>query len=81
VVTGNFLACPQSTSRRKLLSGGRDVLPSDEHTPLRAGREPVRTWLGRLLARDGGAAGRPATVRTEKYWTRAQAAFASGWAR
>lgn len=29
---------------------------------LRTGREPVRTWRGRLLARDGGAAGRPATV-------------------
>jgi Trk K+ transport system NAD-binding subunit len=32
---------------------------------LRTGREPARTWLGRLLARDGDAAGRPATVRAE----------------
>ena len=32
---------------------------------LRTGREPARTWLGRLLSRDGGAAGRPATVRAE----------------
>ena len=32
---------------------------------LRTGREPVPACLGRLLARDGGAAGRPATVRAE----------------
>jgi hypothetical protein len=32
---------------------------------LRTGRVPVRTSLGRLLARDGGAAGWPATVRAE----------------
>jgi hypothetical protein len=37
VATGSFLAFPLSTSRRKPLSGGRDVLLSDEHTWLRPG--------------------------------------------